>query len=687
MQESIVKPRIIQESKDASCHGGPNVDTTGLPLIAIVGSPNVGKSVLFNTLTGAYVTVSNYPGTTVEVSRGKGRLGGLQVGVVDTPGMYRLIPVTEEERVARNILLLERPQVTLHVVDAKNLERMLPMTLQLIEAGQPIILVCNLMDEAERLGVKIDTTALEQALGIRVVPTALVIGQGADHLKEVLLSALSRNGHSHAGLCAACESAPAQTAAIQYPPDIEDALQQIESHLRGSYQLTNRAIALLLLQNDAGVAALVGTQEGDRKNEIQALAKAVQARFSQPLSLVIARYQREAANKILQNVLTQPARRVSPFAERLSAATMNPITGIPLLILSMYLLYQFVGVFGAQTLVGFFEDNLFGEYINPWINGLLSQYVPWPAIQDLIGNQYGLITLGVRYAVAIIFPIVGTFFLAFSVIEDSGYLPRLAMLIDRVFKKIGLNGRAVIPMVLGFGCDTMATIVTRTLETRRERLLSTILLSLAIPCSAQLGVMLGMLSGRNDLLLIWAMIMTGIFLLVGLLSARLMPGERPTFYMELPPLRLPHPKNVLVKTYTRMEWYFREVFPLFIIASLVIWLGRLTGLFDLAVNALVPFVHWLGLPDQTAVAFLFGFFRRDYGAAGLYDLRATMTGIQILVSTVTMTLFVPCVAQFSVTLKERGWKTALAITAFIFPFAFLVGGLLNWLLVVLGVKL
>jgi ferrous iron transport protein B len=255
-----------------------------------------------------------------------------------------------------------------------------------------------------------------------------------------------------------------------------------------------------------------------------------------------------------------------------------------------------------------------------------------------------------------------------------------------VFKHLGLNGRAVIPLVLGFGCGTMATIVTRTLETKRERVLSTLLLSLAIPCSAQLGVMLALLAGRPTLLAVWALIVAAIFLLVGFLAARVLPGERPTFYMELPPLRLPTPGNVFVKTYTRMEWYLREVFPMFIVASVVIWFGRLTGLFELAVSALVPLVHWLGLPDQAAVAFLFGFFRRDYGAAGLYDLQASMTGAQLLVATVTMTIFLPCIAQFSVTIKERGWKTALAMAAFIFPFAFLVGFLLNWALLTLGVK-
>jgi ferrous iron transport protein B len=362
---------------------------------------------------------------------------------------------------------------------------------------------------------------------------------------------------------------------------------------------------------------------------------------------------------------------------------IKPLTGIPILLLVLFLLYEFVGVFGAQTLVGFLEGTVFGDYINPWVDALLARLIPWAVVRDLFGGDYGIITLGVRYAIALILPIVGTFFLVFSVIEDSGYLPRLALLIDRVFKKIGLNGRAVIPMVLGFGCDTMATIVTRTLETRRERTISTLLLALAIPCSAQLGVMLGLLSSRPGLLIGWIAIVTGVFLLVGFLAAQLMPGEQPTFYMELPPLRLPTLSNVLVKTYTRMEWYFREVFPVFILTSVLIWAGQLTGLFDFVISGLLPLVRWLGLPDQAAPAFLFGFFRRDFGAAGLYDLRAAMTGTQLLVAVTTITLFVPCVAQFAVTLKERGWKTALAISAFIFPFAFLVGGLLNKLLEVI----
>jgi len=663
-----------QNATASACHGAPQSNIGDLPLITIVGTPNVGKSVLFNTLTGIYVTVSNYPGTTVEVTRGKGRFSNLETGVMDTPGMYGLLPITEEERVARQILLSEHPAMIVHVIDTKNVERMLPMTLQLIEAGLPVVLVLNLLDEAERVGFSVDIQNLQKALGIPVFGTALSSGRGAKELKSAIADLLTKPGFVQS------------PAKIHYPARIQESIDTLEEHLRGSYALANRAVAVLLLQNDAEVADMVRQREPDGGAEVLELVLKIQAGFNQPLSYLIVREQRHAAETILSNLITRPAQRPSTFANRLSDAMINPVTGLPLLLAALFVMYQFVGVFGAQTLVGLLEENLFGNIINPFIDRILAGIIPWQVIRDLFGGEFGLITLGVRYAVAIVLPIVGTFFLAFSVIEDSGYLPRLAMLIDRVFKKIGLTGRAVIPMVLGFGCDTMATIVTRTLETRRERLLSTILLSLAIPCSAQLGVMLGLLNGNPALLLVWTGIIGGVFLLVGWASAKLMPGERPTFYMELPPLRLPSLRNVLVKTYTRMEWYLREVFPLFLLASIIIWVGQLTGLFDLGLRALTPLVRMLGLPDATAQAFLFGFFRRDYGAAGLYDMRAMMTNAQILVSTVTMTLFIPCVAQLAVTVKERGWKAALGIVTFIFPFALLVGYLLHLVLNLLGIE-
>jgi ferrous iron transport protein B len=276
-------------------------------------------------------------------------------------------------------------------------------------------------------------------------------------------------------------------------------------------------------------------------------------------------------------------------------------------------------------------------------------------------------------------PIVAFFFLFFSCIEDSGYLPRIAMLIDRIFKRLGLSGRAVIPMVLGFGCDTMATIVTRTLPTKRERIIATLLLALAVPCSAQLGVIFALL-GRNPLaLMVWAVIIWVVFLLIGFLAAKILPGERPSFYMELPPLRLPKLSNILTKTFVRVRWYLWEILPVFVLASVFLWLGKLAGVFDKLVSLLHTPVRAIGLPQEAATIFLFGFFRRDYGAAGLYDLtqQGLLNGRQLVVACVALTLFLPCIAQFIMNLKERGWKVGLGISAFVLVFSFLVSYLVN----------
>jgi len=231
--------------------------------------------------------------------------------------------------------------------------------------------------------------------------------------------------------------------------------------------------------------------------------------------------------------------------------------------------------------------------------------------------------------------------------------------------------------------------VTRTLESRRERLIATLLLALAVPCSAQMGVILGLVAGHPAAMAVWACVVTGVFLAAGTAAARIMPGDPPQFYMELPPLRLPLLRNVLVKTYTRMVWYFKEVLPLFVLASALIWVGRIAGVFDLLTAALVPAVRALGLPDEASVAILFGFFRRDYGAAGLYDLhrQGLLTGNQIAVAAITLTLFLPCVAQFLMMKKEHGWRVTLAISAFVLAVAVGAGCATHLALELLGVEL
>ncbi len=642
------------------------------PKVVLVGNPNVGKSVLFNVLTGAYTTVSNYPGTSVEVSTGHCLIDGTRYEILDTPGMYSMMPITEEERVARKILLTDDPHAVIHVLDARNLERMLPMTLQLIEAGLPVILVVNILDEAKRLGMQIDLELLQKNLGVPVIGAVMKRRVGLDELRQAI----------------------AQYAMVPHKPfiyeqdlekDIHDLVGLINN---GDYRLSRRATSLLLLQRDEEIEQLVASKESAADFELlRERIREISFRRRADLHLQISLERRKVCRQMLDGVVVEKEKNGESFSEKLSRWMVNPISGTPILLLVVYFgLFRFVGGFGAGTLVDFLEGTLFEGYINPPVIAFVHNHVSAEWLFELLTGEYGLWTLGIRYAVALVLPIVGSFFLVFSLLEDTGYFPRLALLVDRLFKRIGLSGRAVIPIILGFGCDTMATLVTRTLETKRERVIATLLLALAIPCSAQLGVILGLLSVAPGALLVWACFLLLVFLLIGFLAAHLLPGDSPVFYMEIPPLRLPQLRNVVIKTLTRMQSYFIEILPLFLIASVILWAGKMTGLLEALIHLLAPFVRGIGLPVEATTAFVFGFFRRDFGAAGLYDLQTSglLSVEQLTVAAVTLTLFVPCVAQFLVMGKERGVKVALGILVFVTLLAFSSGWLLNKILLGTG---
>ncbi len=657
--------------RKSSCHKPLADGSCGAKKVVLVGNPNVGKSVLFNALTGAYVTVSNYPGTSVEVARGTMDSSGERFEIIDTPGMYSLLPITEEERVARRILLDDSPDMVIHVIDARNLGRMLAMTIQLLEAGLPVILVVNIIDEAERLGIFIDIPLLSMQLGIPVVGAAITKKRGLSEIRGII-SNYQRSAH----------------LVPEYSRRLENDIAEVAGLLRNRFALSPKAVVLLLLQRDQEIMDLVLKQEGEGFAAVEAkIREKIYAR-RESFHLDLSLERKKIAEKLLSGVLRVPDKRRTTFSERLSRWTVRPLTGVPLLLIVLYYgLYQFVGVFGAGTLVDLLEKTLFEGHFNPWISGIVKETLPWPIIQELFVGEYGIITLGLRYAIGIILPVVFTFFLFFSILEDSGYFPRLALLVDRLFKKIGLTGRAVIPMVLGFGCDTMATMVTRTLETVRERIIATLLLSLAIPCSAQLGVIMALLSQTPAALLVWFVCLLLIFLVVGVLAARIIPGETPMFYMELPPMRLPQLSNILTKTFSRMQWYFIEILPLFILASVLLWIGKITHLFEKMSDWAAPVMAAIGLPREAAVAFIFGFFRRDYGAAGLYDLqtKGLLNVRQITVAAVTLTLFIPCIAQFLIIKKERGAMVAVAIGLFVSTLAFGSGYLLNQILLRTGI--
>jgi ferrous iron transport protein B len=406
-----------------------------------------------------------------------------------------------------------------------------------------------------------------------------------------------------------------------------------------------------------------------------------------------------------------------------------------MLLAVLYFTFWFVGLLGAGTFVGFFEKVIFGRYINPWAIHAVDSVLPFPHthrseisdfkfeiplsptrgiqlatssrevlsssyilaadaklgwwrqslrfLHDFLVGEYGMITMALSYGFAIVLPIVTTFFLLFGLLEDSGYLPRLAVMVNRIFRGMGLNGKAVLPMVLGLGCDTMATMTTRILETRKERVITTLLLALAVPCSAQLGVLLAMMASISfAAAAFWVGLMIVIAFVIGWLAAKIHGGQTSDFILELPPMRLPQASNVAMKTFARLEWYLKEVIPLFVLGTGILFLLDKLNVLGKIAKFGEPLVKgWLGLPAETSNAFLIGFLRRDYGAVYLLDAargaNAVLAPHQVLVAMVTITLFMPCIATLFMISRELGKKTAAFITVFVFAFAFFVGGVVH----------
>jgi len=642
------------------------LNNTSPSIIALVGHPNVGKSVLFHRLTGAYVNVSNYPGTTVEVTRASTRFDSA-LTLLDTPGVLALPSRSDDERATMRALLNESTRCLVQVGDAKNLRRTLTLTALLAELGVPMVLALNMHDEAAARGVTVDIPALAGELGVPVLATVATGGEGIGELTHSL------------------NQARAPEALLRYDDEIEAEIARVAAAIHDCAphpRLASRGLAILYLGGDDEVANWLAGQAGDGFGRLDMLRTNALRRSDADLPTLLARERTEAADALAASVIQRAVRSTPLLSQRVGQAVVHPVWGIPILLGVLFAVYEFVGVFGATTLVGLLEEDLFEGLLNPAFTHFVSAAVDVSWVQEMLVGQYGLWTMGMTYALALILPIVTTFFIAFGVLEDSGYLPRLTVIANRLFAAIGLNGRAVLPMVLGLGCVTMATLTTRILHSPRERLITTFLLALAIPCSAQLGVVLGMLGGVSfTAVLIWVLAMVGILLLAGFLAAKLIPGRRIPLVTELPPMRLPILGNVLKKTGGRLKWYLIEVIPLFLLGTFIMFALDKLGALPAIIEAGEPLVTgWLGLPKEASAAFVMGFLRRDFGATGLFAMAHDLSPIQAVVGMITITLFIPCFASLMMMVKEQGTKTALAMLGLIVPFAFFIGGLFNLIL-------
>jgi len=599
----------------------------GAQKIVLVGNPNVGKSVFFNALTGLYVDVSNFPGTTVDISHGP--LGSDIL--IDTPGVYGISSFNDEERVARDVIL--DANTVINIVDACHLERDLFLTLQVIDTGKPVVVALNMMDEAYSMKRKIDVDLLSDLLGVPIIPTVATKKSGIEELKDAISTA--------------------RPGIIEH--ELKNQLLSMQS------RVSKQGDALLILEDDPNVAEYHGVEPAGHREDIYLR-------------------RRRRVDDIVSHVVVEESSNLA-FRERLGQWMLRPLTGIPILLAVLMGAFWLIGVFIAQTVVEITEDIIMGEYYHSFISNLVTKFIAEDTIIGaiLIG-EFGILTMTPIYLLGLLLPLVIGFYLFLSTMEDSGYLPRVATLVDRALTGIGLNGRAIIPIILGFGCVTMATITTRLLGSRRERVIATALLGITIPCSAQIGVIIGLISPLGaGYITIYGLTILAVFGVIGWLLNKVLPGESTHLLIDLPPLRLPRLENVLKKTFNRSWHFLSEAAPLFAIGALIITVLQISGLLEILQTALAPLTTgFLRLPKETATAFIMGIVRRDFGAAGLYDMN--LTPIQTLVSLVTITLFVPCIASVMIIFKERTWKESVAIWVGSFITAFLVGGALAWTL-------
>jgi ferrous iron transport protein B len=646
-------------------------------IIALAGNPNVGKSVIFNQLTGVDVISANYPGTTMELNMASTRLGGLKIGVMDLPGTYALGAISDDQRVARKCILEGHPHIIVFIADATNLERNLYMLLQLIELKRPMIVALNLVDEAKRLGYEVDHEKLSRMLGIPVIPTVAVQGKGIEELLKTSVDVAIGN----------IEPKPMR---VSYGRDIEDIIDELEKtalkHLeRSPHDLPVRALSILLLENDKEFVEDVKKDKGGPEvlKEAARLAEEIRKEHGESAAIRLSRERHGLAGMIAESVKSVSEEKL-PMSQRLWAYTVNPRTGVPLMLITMAGIFAFLFYIGgalSELLTRLWE---IGPHvvIQSVVFGLLGKGVIG---KTLIWGFDG----GIEAALSVGVPYVLTFYFILAFLEDSGYLNSIAFLTDSIMHKFGLHGRAIIPMVAGAGCNVPAIIGTRVLTSPRERFIASTLIVL-VPCSARVAVIMGgvaKFAGISYALGIF-LISLLVIIVVGLVLNWLMPGQSSGLVMEMFGLRRPSLKAIARKTWFRFREFVFVAFPIVLVGSLVLGALYEMGAIEVLSQPLKPIiVGWLGLPLITGATLIFAVLRKElalqflitfaitqYGAHAA-NLSTFMSKSQLFVYGLVTIIYIPCIAAISVLVNELGWKKASAIVIMTTVIAVLLGGI------------
>ena len=627
-------------------------------IIALAGNANVGKSVIFNYLTGLHQHIGNWPGKTVERAEGTLSFKGYTIDIVDLPGIYSLSTYSLEELVSRKYIAVERPDLVINVVDASVLERNLFFTLQLMELGTPMIVALNQVDIARRKGIEIDTEKLEQLLGVPVVQTVATKGRGVSQLLEMAIKVI--------------EKGQTTRREVKYGEEVEERIAKITETLQNvQFIYPRRYVAIKLLEGDEEVTREIAKLAPQAVKTAKELAGEIENLHGHACSTVITSERYEAAGSVARQAqkLVPP---LKPTAEeRLHNLTTDRITG--------YL------IMGSSLFLIFFAIFTFGNYTSDLLSNVLNRLEPLSTNlfgTGIVGSLvWGGVAEGLIAGVTVALPYIIPFYIVLYFLEDSGYLSRIAFLMDNVMHKIGLHGKAFIPMMLGYGCNVPACLGCRIMETKRERTLAAFVTTL-VPCAARTVIILGLVG--HFLGIQWALALYVFDLVVifglGRLAFRVMPGEPSALIMEMADYRMPQLKTVLRETWFRLAEFIKIAFPLIIVGSLVIKAADVFGLLNSVANLLSPVtVAWLGLPVITGITLIFGVLRKELSLILLATLLApvglqALTPVQMVVFTLVAMFYIPCVATISALVREFRGKKALFITLFEIAFAIILGG-------------
>ena len=633
--------------------------------IMIVGLPNTGKSQIFNNLTGEYAVVANSPLTTIQLKRTQCRIGNQIYEIIDTPGLHCLYIHSEEELVVRNAIFSERPDVIIQCIDANRLKQSLTLTADLVTLGIPMIISLNAIDESARMGIWFDSEELSRLLGIPVVESMAIHGQGTRELKEAVTRA--RKGIWKIG----------------YGDLIENGIDAIEARLRKGFPY-KRTASLMILRKDPFI--LENMRERDGELEVAGLEKelkGITGRFRGNIKHFINNRRNRWIDDIAGRVIRKQKVEPKEFTQVLARLSRHPLFGVPILLIVIYMMFLLV-----VNVANVFSEWMSNELWLP-VKNAIEVIIPTGFWHDLLIGDYGVLSLGLANALLTVLPILSVFFIMFNTLEDMGYIANLSVLTKRVLGKLGLSGGAIMPLVLGFGCKTMATLTTKTLISRKEKYIAIYLIAFAIPCSAQLGLNMSIL-GRMGLgaFAIAFMVLAFVGAAAGISLNRILKEkeERLAFIQELPAIRIPNLKGVFKKTYYRLYWFLKESLMVFVYAALVLFAIDRLGILEGCKRLLRPVVEgFLGLPLAMVDAIILCFARHEAGAGMIINLikKGQMDYTQCIVAVVITSIFAPCFANIMAMVKEIGSKSAVATLASISVSAIVTAGSLNWVLVTL----